>query len=159
MATYSFDAFISYSQKADGTLAPRLQRELSRIARPWYRRRGMRVFRDETTLSATPELWPAIQRALDESRYFVLLASPEAAASYWVNQELTYWLSQKQAGERPPSERVLIVLTDGKIVWDRTSGASGDFDWSASNALPAALRGAFHAEPLYVDFTWANNAR
>lgn len=156
---YAFDAFISYSHKTDGNLAPRLQEALGRIAKPWFQRRTSRIFRDETTLSATPELWPTIQRALDQSRYFILLASPEAAASYWVTQELTHWLAQNRAGEPPASQRVLIALTDGRLVWDRAAGATGDFDWNASDALPAILQGTFHAEPLYVDFTWATERK
>ena len=153
----AFDAFISYSHKADGNFAPKLQEALGRIARPWYRRRALRVFRDETTLSATPELWPTIQHALDQSRFFILLASPEAAASHWVNQELLYWLSQHRASGRPASERLLIALTDGRLVWSRASGTRGDFDWNVSDALPAAMKDAFDAEPLYVDFTWASD--
>ena len=53
----SFDAFISYSHAADGRLAPVLQAGLQSLGKPWYRRRALRVFRDQTTLSATPELW------------------------------------------------------------------------------------------------------
>lgn len=157
MSEPTFDAFISYSHKADGSFASKLQEALGRIARPWYRRRALRIFRDETTLSATPELWPMIQRALDQSRYFILLASPEAAASHWVNQEVSYWLSQHRAGGGPASERILIALTDGRVVWSRSAGAKGDFDWNDSDALPVAMKGAFDAEPLYVDFTWASD--
>jgi hypothetical protein len=43
------------------------------------------VFRDETSLSASPELWAAIETALSQARFFVLLASPEAADSRWVD--------------------------------------------------------------------------
>src|SRR5262245_65690 len=72
----AYDAFISYSHSADGQLAPAVQSGLQRLARPWYRRRALRVFRDETGLSVNPHLWGSIERAMDESRYFVLLASP-----------------------------------------------------------------------------------
>jgi hypothetical protein len=51
-AKTSYDAFISHSHGADHETARRLQRALQRIAKPWYRLRGMRVFRDETDLSA-----------------------------------------------------------------------------------------------------------
>src|SRR3989442_361288 len=123
MSKYVYDAFISYSHKADGRLAPKLQAALGKIARPWYRRRALRAFRDETTLSATPHLWPAVVQALDQSEFFILLASPEAATSTWVNQEVAYWLSQQRPGQRAPADRLLIALTDGKIVWDRASDA------------------------------------
>lgn len=83
-----YDAFISYSHAADGQLAPALQAGLQSLGKPWYRRRALRVFRDKTSLSASPELWPSIEHALATSRYFVLLASPEAARSRWVDQEV-----------------------------------------------------------------------
>jgi hypothetical protein len=156
MSPLLYDVFLSYSHEADGRFAPQLQAALGKMARPWYRRRAVRVFRDQTTLTATPELWPSIRRALAQSRFFLLLASPEAAQSPWVDQELRYWLSLQQEGEKPPAERLLIALTGGTIFW---AAEAGDFDWSASNALPPALKGAFRAEPLYVDFSWARSAR
>jgi hypothetical protein len=55
-----YDAFISYSHKADKRLAVCLQKALQGLAKPWYRIRGMRVFRDESDLSASPEGWPQI---------------------------------------------------------------------------------------------------
>src|SRR5438105_15608545 len=99
----TYKAFISYSHAADGKLAPALQSALHRFAKPWYRLRAMRVFRDKTTLSATPALWPAIQKALSESEYFLLLASPRAAASDWVQNEISWWLTHRSA------EKMLIL--------------------------------------------------
>ena len=81
-----FDAFISYSHAADGRLAPALQSGLHRFAKPWYRVRALRVFRDEASLSANPALWSSITQALDESEAFLLLASPDAKASEWVGR-------------------------------------------------------------------------
>ena len=82
-----YKAFISYSHAADGRLAPALQTALHRFAKPWYRLRAVRVFRDKTPLAATPALWPSIEKALAQSDYVILLASPEAAASEWVQRE------------------------------------------------------------------------
>ena len=62
-----FDAFMSYSHAADGQLAPALQRGLHKLGKAWYRKRALRVFRDKTSLSANPALWPSIERALSES--------------------------------------------------------------------------------------------
>ena len=67
MATY--DAFISYSHANDKAVAAALQAAVQRLGKPWYRRRALRIFRDDTSLSATPHLWPAIENALDRSRY------------------------------------------------------------------------------------------
>ena len=136
----SYDAFISYSHAADGKLAPALQTALQRFAKPWYRLRALHLFRDQTSLSATPGLWPAIEAGADrDSRYFLLLASPEAAQSRWVQQEVAWWLEHKSP------QTLLIALTDGKIV--RQPGAK-DFDWSeADHALPPTLQGGLHREP------------
>lgn len=71
-----YQAFISYSHAADGKLAPAVQSGLQRIAKPFYRLRAMRVFRDETSLHLTPKLWPLIKQALSETEHFVLVASP-----------------------------------------------------------------------------------
>ena len=86
----SYDAFISYSHAADGQLAPRLQAALQRFAKPWWRRRALRVFRDETALSASTGLRSSIEEALEQSRFFVLLASPDSAKSEWVSREIRF---------------------------------------------------------------------
>ena len=141
-----YDAFISYSHAADSRLAPQLQKALRRLAKPWYRLRGMRVFRDETDLSAAPEGWTLIQTALADSRYFLFMASREAAMSKWVTREIDYWFANRSSAE------FLIVLTDGKIVWNDDRA---DFDWSLTNALPKALADKFKREPFWVDLRWA----
>ena len=79
MGNPGYKAFMSYSHAADGRLAPALQSALHRFVKPWYRLRTIRVFRDKTSLSANPALWPSIEMALNDSEYFLLLASPEAA--------------------------------------------------------------------------------
>src|SRR5947207_14722823 len=104
-----YDAFISYSHAADGRLAPAVQRGLGRWAGKWHRRWALRVFRDDTGLTVNPHLWASIAAALDDSGWFVLLASPDAAASPWVNRELEHWLAHKPAG------KILPVLTDGTL--------------------------------------------
>jgi WD40 repeat protein len=144
----SYDAFVSYSHAADGRLAPALQAGLQSLAKKWYRRRALRVFRDKTSLSASPELWPAIEQALAQARYFVLLASPEAARSPWVDREVGWWRAHRGR------DTVLIVLTDGQLVWDESIG---DFDSDETNAIPPGLRGWFTAAPLWVDLRWARN--
>ena len=62
-----YDGFISYSHAADDLLAPRLQAGLQRFAKPWWKRRALRIFRDESSLSANPHLWSSITDALDKS--------------------------------------------------------------------------------------------
>jgi len=142
----AYDAFISYAHDADGVFAAVVQRGLQHLAKPWNRRRAMEVFRDETSLAVSPGLWPTIRAALDASRWLVLLASPEAARSDWVGEEITHWVSQKG------TDHLLIVVTDGSWVWDK---ASGDIS-PVSTASNPALRGVFPAEPKYLDMTWAH---
>lgn len=140
-----YDVFISYSHAVDGQLAPRLQAGLQTFAKPWFRRRALVVFRDETNLAVTPALWPMIKTALDESAFFVLLASPGAASSKWVSQEVQHWL------DRGREQRLLIACTDGQLNWD---DSARDFDWTRTTCLPAELAGRFEFEPLYIDLRW-----
>lgn len=137
-----YDAFISYSHAKDKALAAALQGAVQRLGKPWYRRRALRLFRDDTALTASPHLWPDIEAALGQSRFLILLASPEAAASPWVDKELVTWLARKGV------ETVLIALTDGELVWDTRCG---DFGQSSAMPLPSALKGAFIDEPRWID--------
>src|ERR1700730_2609159 len=91
-----YDAFISYSHAKDKPIAAALQSVIQKLGKPWYRRRAVRIFRDDTSLSATPHLWPTIEQALGQSRFLILLASPEAVTSPWVAKELMYWLDHNR---------------------------------------------------------------
>lgn len=138
----SFNAFISYSHAADGRLAPALQRGLEKFAKPWYKLRNLNIFRDESTLSASPHLWSNIEAALRNSEHLLYMASPQAAASKWVQKEIMFWLEHKSP------ETLIIVLTDGEIEWDKASGkiASGP-----KCAVPEVLIETFGQEPFYID--------
>jgi hypothetical protein len=139
-----YDAFVSYSHAKDKPIAAALQSVVQKLGKPWYRRRALRVFRDDTSLSATPQLWPSIEAALDKSRYFILLASPEAAISKWVNKEVAHWLDHNSINT------LLIGLTEGTLSWDETTG---DFAAHANMPLPPVLAGRFVTEPKWVDLT------
>jgi hypothetical protein len=97
VADSGYDASISYSHQHDRILGPRLQSGLQRLAKPWYRGRALRIFRDTADLAGSPALWASIEEALRESRWFVLLASPEASRSVWVNREMQWWLDHLSA--------------------------------------------------------------
>ena len=150
-----YDGFMSYSHAADDLLAPRLQAGLQRFAKPWWKRRALRVFRDEASLSANPHLWSSITKALDQSAWFVLLLSPEAAESPWVDREVEYWLEHKDAS------RIVPVVTDGEFGW-----TAGNISPKTDSA-PPSLFGVFGEEPRWVDLRFArseeqldlNNAR
>jgi WD40 repeat protein len=147
-SAWGYDAFLSYSHAADSRLAPTLQRALQRLTRAWYQGQALRVFRDQSSLAANPDLWGTVERALRESHYFVLLASPEAARSPWVGREVAFWQEHRER------DTFLIALTDGTIRWDNRAG---DFDWNGTDALPGSLGGWFAREPLWVDLTWTRS--
>jgi tetratricopeptide (TPR) repeat protein len=137
-----YDAFISYSQSKDKPIAAQLQSVIQSLGKPWYRRRALRVFRDDTNLAATPHFGSMIEEALGQSRYLILLVSPESAASTWVQQEVAFWLEHKSF------DTLLIGLTAGELVWDRAGGGYRDWD---NLPLPRVLEGKFATEPKWVD--------
>ena len=57
-----YDAFVSYSHVKDKPVAAALQSVIQRLGKPWYRRRALRLFRDDTSLSATPGCGPRLSR-------------------------------------------------------------------------------------------------
>lgn len=142
MPAGGYDAFISYNHEADGPVGPALRDGLHLFARPWNRLRALRVFCDTRAMDPADGLWSTIRRALDGSRYLIVVASPGAAGSRWVGREIEHW--RRTAPRRP----ILIVRTGGTIVWD---AAAGDFDWDETTALPRALSGWFTEEPHWVD--------
>ena len=145
-----YNAFISYSHAADGKLAPALQTGLEKFAKPWYKIRNLNIFRDESSLTATPHLWPNIQKALDESEYLIYMASPVSASSHWVSKEIEYWVANKSI------DNLLIVLTEGEIPWDNTTN---NFLNADTNSLPVILDKKFTVEPFYIDLRTARTQK
>ena len=72
-----------------------IQRGLHRIGRRIGQLRALRVFRDSTDLTASPDLWGKVAEAMDGSRYLIVVLSPAAVASKWVNKEVAHWLQQR----------------------------------------------------------------
>ena len=144
----SYTAFISYSHDADSNIAGALQSALHRFAKPWYKLRALHIFRDQTNLAVNPALWSSIRDALDQSLFFILLASPEAAASPWVAKEADYWIS------RNGPSHILIVLTGGTLQWERSAAA---FTPQHTTALPPGLLHVFPEEPLFLDLRWGHD--
>lgn len=163
MQQHSYDAFISYSHKADSELAKVLQVRLERWARPWFATRTAKLFRDQVSLTATPHLWTTIAESLDNSGYLILLASTDSAKSDWVPKEICYWLTEGKCENpeelRPDQvikdrlDRLMIVLTEGQIEWSH-----GDFDWAATTALHPVLR-KLPWQPLWTDLRWARGVK
>jgi WD40 repeat protein len=137
-----YDGFISYSHQHDAALGPALQTSLERFAKPWYKMRALRIFLDAADLSANPALWPSIEDGLSSSRWFILLASVDAAESKWVDREVQWWINH---GSR---DRLLVAGTSPGLDWDEKKR-----DWAADAPVPPALRGAFREEPFWVDLS------
>lgn len=99
-----YRGFISYSQK-DANLTKRLHRALEKYSLPKglvtttdRDRRLGRFFRDNDELAGAASLGAALEGAIEESENFILVASPDAARSNWVNEEIKYF--KKHSGGR-----------------------------------------------------------
>ena len=113
-ASFTYDAFLSYNHQ-DGAVAAGIQKGLHRIGRRMGQLNALRVFRDTTDMAANPDLWGKVTDAMDRSRYLIVVLSPRAAASEWVNKEVAYWLEQ-----RGP-DQLLIVVAEGHLHWDEAT--------------------------------------
>ena len=111
MAKYR--AFISYSHQ-EQDLARRLHARLETFVVPAdasLAESGQAlgaVFLDEAVLGAAHDLSEVIRHALDEAESLVLLASPTAARSRWVNEEIVYFRSRK------PHAPCLAIIARGR---------------------------------------------
>jgi uncharacterized protein YjbI with pentapeptide repeats len=142
--TIRYRAFIC-NNHSDEAVAASIQQALARFGRPWFGRR-LRVFRPSTGLSGDLQSEVLLQRLL-ESEFLILLASPSAAASSWVNHELRQWLERKEARD------IILIRVAGEVLWD---SAAGDFS-ETSTAVPRELRGIFAEQPLLIDLSWAQS--
>ncbi|MEO6138431.1 MAG: TIR domain-containing protein [Luteimonas sp.] len=148
-----YRAFISYSHK-DSRWARWLHRNLEGYRVP-SRLRGSSgefgvlperlapFFRDREELASAGELGPKIQAALADSEALIVICSPDAALSPWVNGEI---LKFKRSGR---AQRIYCLIVAGEP-------QAGD----ARECFPEALRfeldadgelGAQPAEPLAAD--------
>ena len=104
------------------------------------------IFRDRDELCAAPSLGSAIEAALDASMFLVVICSPSAAKSRWVNEEILAF--KRRHGEA----RVFAVIASG------TPHAAPEH--AAQECFPLALRftlgpdgalSATPAEPIAAD--------
>ena len=145
-----FRAFISYSH-TDSVAARWLHRRLETFAMPQrlVGRAGLHgpvparlapIFKDREDLPAADDLTAEVRTALSASACLVVLATPAAAASHYVDQEIALFRAEH------PDRPILVAL------W------AGDPD----AAFPAALRrtatGA-SIEPLAADFRKTGDGR
>jgi WD40 repeat protein len=145
-----FDVFISYSRR-DAAFAARLEKALRAFRPPTdlasraAGRSGLAVFRDQSDIG-TGDYHDVIERALAASRTLVVLCSPSARGSAFVNDEIVRFLRLR------PGAQVIPVLVEGLA----NNEVIGDGD--ASMAFPSALTDAMRM-PLAVDYRRFDAAR
>ncbi|MFY7867181.1 toll/interleukin-1 receptor domain-containing protein [Roseateles sp.] len=113
-----WSVFISYQgTDRDRTLAARLSAALHA--------RGVAVFRDKESLRGGEKWWPVLQRAIERSRFFVLIVGDTTLHSPWVKKELQLALEQGIS--------VIPILAGG------TLGAWAGFGLAERHALDISL--------------------
>jgi tetratricopeptide (TPR) repeat protein len=137
-------AFLSYSHH-DKAIAKRLQKQLEtyRVPRRLVGRetsvgavpaRVSPVFRDRDELHAGADLKASVQDALSKSRWLIVVCTPDAARSPWVNREIIEF--KKLRGER----QVLALIARGEPFASDMPGRE------AEECFPPALRRALNEQ-------------
>jgi tetratricopeptide (TPR) repeat protein len=143
-ASFRYSAFISYSRE-DERWAKWLQSALesyrvprrligTRTAFGTLSRRLAPVFRDRSDLSATTDLGETINNALQASANLVVICSPSASASRWVNEEIGVF---RRLGR---GDRIFCVIVAGE------PNASEIAGHQAEECFPPALRSLVAAD-------------
>lgn len=145
-----YSAFISYNQK-DRVQALWLHRALETYAIPKrlqghespFGPLGARLpplFIDREELSASPDLAQSVSTALGEAASLIVICSPNAVKSRWVNEEIRAFTAM---GRR---DRIQCLIISGTANAARVKGADLD-----DECLPPALFEGGGAEPLAAD--------
>lgn len=134
------DAFISYSRK-DREFASRLDRALTEYRPPrdpGIPQRRLEIFRDEEDFTGT-EYHASVRRHLESSAKLLVLCSPSARASAYVDQEIRHFAQARGAEHLIP---ILVAgLPNNEVGPERADQA----------AFPEALTAALEM-PLAVDY-------
>ncbi len=103
----SYRGFVSYAH-ADKPAAQRLHRSLETFRTGEGRKTLGRFFRDDDEMAASSDLAQAIEEALAASEFLIVLCSPTAAQSRWVNAEVGHFI---ESGRR---SQIIAVILDGE---------------------------------------------
>lgn len=147
--SYKYWAFISYSHR-DQAWAEWLHKALETYRVPRrlvgretaagpVPRRLFPVFRDLEELPSSPNLSGAIDQALQQSRYLIVIASPYAAVSKWVDQEIARFRALGRG------DRILCLIVDGEPHADLHPGKG------FLECFPPSLRAGDGIEPIAAD--------
>jgi len=148
-STHRFRAFISYSHRDTGTVRwlhraletyrvpPKLLGRETPLG-PVPKTLGP-IFRDRDELSASPDLSAELRAALAQSLFLIVVCSPAAAASRYVNEEVLTF--KRLHGEK----RVLALIVAGE------PGVSQGSTPSAQECFPPALRFSLTADGSLSD--------
>lgn len=110
-----YDAFISYSHsEPDSLAAQKLHSMLEHYHIPGKlqkisgKKKIRRVFRDREELPLSSDLGENIRQALENSEYLIVICSPRAVHSEWVQREIETFL------ETHEKDKILTLLVEGE---------------------------------------------
>src|SRR5262249_567835 len=148
---YQFDVFLSYSRK-DEAFGKKLEDALENYRLPkdvktgLISKRRLSVFRDKRDLVPTDtDYWKTIEGYLERSAHMVVICSPSARRSEYVNHEIKTFLRSHEAS------RIIPVPLSGRPHNEADAGPD-------AHAFPDALCAAV-SMPLAVEFTEFERAR
>ena len=135
---YKYRAFISYSH-ADEKFATWLHKRLEtfKIPKELYKKypnlpkRLYPIFRDVEELPTSAKLSENIIHGLKNSKFLVVICSPRAAKSQWVNKEILDFKTIHKDGE----DRILPIIIDGEPNAKDKEGFDDDLE-----CFPEALK-------------------
>jgi formylglycine-generating enzyme required for sulfatase activity len=152
---FRYAAFVSYSSK-DARFAQRLHRALERYRIPaalgefrlagqgGRRNRVYPVFRDREELSAG-DLGHRIEDGLRQSAALIVVCSPNAAQSPWVQKEIDFFI---KLGRR---DRIFAIIADTAPLKDKGGGDATQSCFPPGLRGDALTAGARAIEPLAAD--------
>ena len=114
-AAYKYEAFISYRHlEPDESMAKKLHTAIETFRIPGYIKKKTgkakmgRVFRDAEELPLSSDLGSDITRALEQSKWLIVVCSPQLPLSKWCLKEIDIFIALGR------QDRILTLLVDGE---------------------------------------------